>query len=297
MQVIVPKPITDAVLASSTVAEADYPAWNSATAYAVGDHCILASVHRVYKCLTAHTNKQPDTDVASVTPSWQEVGYTNRWRMFDPYVNTLTTKSDGIQVVLDASSCDSVALFNLSGSDVLLELLVDEEVVFSQSITLATRSVGSWYDWFFTEFDTVADVRAKFPVYYSAQLRITVGGDAACGNVVVGRTRDIGSSLYEPTVGLLDYSRKVTDANFGNTFLQQGAFSKRTSVPVEVRSNRVDYVFKTLAALRGRPAVWLCDNGQPTFECMQVYGFYRDFNIVISGPVMSQCSLEIEGLI
>lgn len=297
MQIIVPKVVTGASLVSSNVPETDYTEWSAVTAYTLDVYCILASVHKVYRCLVANTNKQPDLNSSGTDPAWQEVGYTNRWRCLDPYVNTTTSKIDGIVMVVDSSSCDSVALFNLSGTAMTLELLVDSVVVNTQAFSLSSRSVGSWYDYFFNEFLSVSDISTTFPVYYNSQLRITITGAAACGNVVCGRTKYVGKTLYEPTIGILDFSKKVTDANFGNTFLLPGAYSKKASLSVYVENARVDYVFKLLAAQRGIPAVWLCDNGSPKFEVMQIYGFFRDFSIVIPGPTMSKCSIEIEGLI
>ena len=43
MRYIVPTTITDAMLISSSVAEADYAAWNAATAYTVGNRVIRTS--------------------------------------------------------------------------------------------------------------------------------------------------------------------------------------------------------------------------------------------------------------
>ena len=57
--------------------------------------------------------------------------------------------------------------------------------------------------------------------------------------------------------------------------------------------------YKTLAELRATPAVFVCDNSttaETMYEAMLVFGFYKDFSIVVPGPKMSDCSIEIEGL-
>lgn len=295
MQIIIPKPITDAVLISTNVPETDVPAWNNITAYAVGQQVI--DTHNIYQCVNANTGAQPSLNLTTTTPAWMLVGATNARQMFDDYVNTLTTKSDGIQVVLDFSYCDSVALFNLSGSSLLIELLSGGDVVNAQSFALSKRNVGDYYDYFLEEFEMVVDVSATLPIYFNSQLRITVNGAAACGNAIIGRTKYIGNTIYDPRIGALSFSKKITDQNFGKTYLQKGPRAKRGSIIVEVENNRIDYVYKLLDSIDGTAAVFLCDNGPTRFECMQVYGFIRDYYVTINGPILSKLSLEIEGLI
>lgn len=50
-KVIAPKVVTDAMLVSSSVPETDYTAYNSATAYAIGDKCMVAASHLIYESL------------------------------------------------------------------------------------------------------------------------------------------------------------------------------------------------------------------------------------------------------
>jgi hypothetical protein len=53
-------------------------------------------------------------------------------------------------------------------------------------------------------------------------------------------------------------------------------------------------VQKALADIRTTPTVFIGDEDRA--ETI-VYGFYRGFNIVISTPSISDCSIEVEGLI
>ncbi|MFZ2406970.1 MAG: hypothetical protein WAW41_17675, partial [Methylobacter sp.] len=59
MDFILPIPITDAILTSSTVPEADYQEHDPGTAYAVGDDVMVAvsvaNVHKTYECLVAQS--------------------------------------------------------------------------------------------------------------------------------------------------------------------------------------------------------------------------------------------------
>lgn len=70
MKIIRPITITDAVLTSSNVTEADYPAYNAATAYAPLTYVMLASVHKNYQSLKAVQNVVTMTIAAPCLVTW-----------------------------------------------------------------------------------------------------------------------------------------------------------------------------------------------------------------------------------
>jgi hypothetical protein len=137
-------------------------------------------------------------------------------------------------------------------------------------------------------------------MFYNTRLKMTLFGPSAakCGNFVIGSTKTIGTTKFSPTLSIVDYSKKETN-DFGVTYLSPGKYKKRTTLDMYIRNQIIDTVYKTLAGLRATPAVFICDNSETAdkmLESMLVYGFYKDFSIVVPGPVMSDCSIEIEGL-
>ena len=56
---------------------------------------------------------------------------------------------------------------------------------------------------------------------------------------------------------------------------------------------RLDAVESALSAYRATPLVWIGNDN--LYTALIVYGFYRDFDINISYPAQSDCSLSIEG--
>jgi hypothetical protein len=56
----------------------------------------------------------------------------------------------------------------------------------------------------------------------------------------------------------------------------------------------VSAVQKLLADIRTTPTVFIGEDDKPETV---VYGFYKQFNIVISTPSISDCSIEVEGLV
>ena len=63
-----------------------------------------------------------------------------------------------------------------------------------------------------------------------------------------------------------------------------------------VPTENIRVVRKLLEDLRATPAVWLGTDSSD-YDSLNVYGYYRDFNIEITYPSYSLCRLEIEGLI
>jgi hypothetical protein len=170
--------------------------------------------------------------------------------------------------------------------------------IYSNTINLDDTSILDWYMYFFEPYDFRRDVvLTNIPPYSTAVINISIvntGSTSAIGNVVLGNIAELGGTQYGVGVGIRDYSIKETD-DFGNTTFLVRAFSKRMQAQVFLNNSSLNYVVRTLTSLRAVPAVWI-GSESPELEPLIVYGFYRDFNIDISYPTSSLCSIEIEGL-
>lgn len=107
-----------------------------------------------------------------------------------------------------------------------------------------------------------------------------------------GESVDLGMSGATPTIGITDYSRRVTD-DFGVTTVVPRSFSRRLSVRVAVPFGNVDGLQQRLAALRATAVNWIADD---RFAWLNVRGFYKDFTLDLAVPPVSYCTLNIEGL-
>ncbi len=239
---------------------------------------------------------------------WKEVESTNQYAMFDKYVNTQTENLDNIDIKLNTERVDFVALFGLEG--VLVELFMwdatETTLLWSEEIDLiygtsVIASISDWYEYFFGEYSAREDIAEDIAVNtYSGVLRIKVSADsgavAKCGNVVIGRSFDVGATQFSASAGFIDFSQKETDDQ-GRISLVQGAWAKQNSVKLYIENYRLDMVYKTLAGLRGIPTAWLANNSGTDYEMLIVYGVFKDFDITIAGPSHSWCTIEIEGII
>jgi len=294
MRMLRPITVNDANLVSSTAPETDYAAWSGATTYAAGDRRILASTHRIYESAQAgNLNHNPATDDGTW---WLDIGPTNRWAMFDAAVGTLTGLASPLTVVLDPGLIDGLALLDITGNQVDVAMTVGAETVYARTVDIADATeLVDWWMYFFAEIDPQTRVILDdLPSYADGRLTVSITSSTtvACGTFAAGRLVEVGTVRPGAKIGIIDYSRKETDA-FGVTAVVKRAYAKRVEVDVAMASNRVDYLAQQLAAIRATPVVWI---GAYSYDALVVYGFLRDWGVTIGGPFISDASLTIEGL-
>ena len=107
-----------------------------------------------------------------------------------------------------------------------------------------------------------------------------------------GQTFDLGVTEMRPTIGITDYSRRVTD-DFGVTTVVPRGFSRRLSVRLGVPVEEVDALQQRLASLRATSARWVAD---ARFASLAVDGCYKDFDIDVATAPLSYCTLTVEGI-
>lgn len=299
LQIIPPLTITDTRLTSSNVAETDYSAWSNATTYSLGQRVIVTTgVHKIYESLQAsNLNHDPTT-----SPTWWiEVSATNRWKMFDSRNDTSTTNPNTIDITITPGSVvNSVALFGLVGTSVRIKMTDPTDgVVYDTTFSLSdSGTIGGWYRYFFDPiYRRTVLTATNLPAYGSASIQIIVtytGNTAQCSTCVLGLRREVGEGInLGASVGITDYSRKEKDT-FGNYVLVRRGYSKRMNVSMAVLNTEISSLQNLLADLRTTPCVWI---GDPDYENLIIYGYYKDFDIVINYHLVSDVNLQIEGLI
>lgn len=297
LKIVVPVTLTDTMLVSSNVPETDYAAWSSGSTYALGDRVILTSTHKVYESLQgSNTNKDPVTQPLW----WVEVSPTNRWRAFDLSNSTATAQASSISYrITPGRAISAFAALNLTGATSLRLRLVDPTygTVYDKTTDLtALPAIPLWWGWFFSQRTPPSlSVAVDLPAYPAADLLIDLTGGASLsvGVFLFGQMREFGLGIEAGArVGITDYSRKETNA-FGDTVLVQRAFSKRANFGMTLPKDEVDVTVATLAGLRAVPCLWI---GSAQYESTVIYGYYKAFDIAISYPTFSDCTLEIEGL-
>ena len=277
------------------VAGVDHAEWVSAAAYTTGNVVFYSVTHRVYQALTSHSgvSTTPDLDPTN----WLDIGPTNPWAMFDQSTGSRTSATSPLTFTLQPGIVTAIAFLGLVGaSSVLVEMYDGFDLIYSHTEDVAdTALIEDWYEYFFSEVVPTQDfVLDDMPPYANATIEVTVTGASTVGigNCAVGNLVTIGPINYGAQVGIIDYSRKETD-DFGTTAIVERTYARKIDANIMIENTRLDYVYQKLAALRATPAVWFDESD---YQSLILFGFYRDWSVVIPYPENSLVSISLEGL-
>lgn len=302
MIILRPVTVTDAILTATDVPEADEAEFLIGTTYALGDLVMVTTtgVHSVFQSLVGgNIGNQPELDDPIAPVNWARVSATNRWAMFSDQINDQTEQATSIEVELTpAALVNGMSFFGLDAAT--LQIVMDDPVdgiVFDETFTLVDDSgVNDWYAWYFEPIirqDTLAVL--SLPPFVSAVITVTVsapGGTAKIGLLTMGAQRKLGDTDHSTSTGIVDYSRKDRDT-FGNPVVTPRNFTNRANYSVTVDTGFAGAVQKTLADFRTVPMTYI---GSVDFPSTIIYGFFRDFDIVLSNPTKSLLNIDVEGL-
>ncbi len=297
--VVQPLAITDAMVSApnTNVPEADYAVWSSVTTYALDARVILTSTHKIYQSLQAsNLNKDPVTQPLW----WIEVSPTNKWALFDSAVSTQTKQASYIKyTVTPGQTVNAIAALNLTNATQIVITVTSASagVVYSKTVDVSPApATPTWWDWFFgIKRAQTQCVLVDLPSYPDATIKFELygGSSLAIGVLLIGQQRAFGAGIkYGAKVGIQDYSRKEKN-DFGDTVLVQRAFARRADFELMISADEVDSLQNFLSDVRAVPCLWV---GSTEYEATTVFGFYKTFDILISYPTQSDCSLQIEGL-
>jgi hypothetical protein len=305
MKLVRPVTLTDGGTAprliSSTVAEpsgSDPAAYNAGTTYALDALVHRVATHRIYQSIqAANTGNTPESSPLW----WTEVSGTNKWAMFDDGVSSATTGTTPLTVVFEPGIIDALVLIGLVGNTATITITdgAAGPTVYSRTLELQTPKIADWYAYFFEPFRQVGVfVLTDLPPYLNARVTVSIAGDttATCGMCIPGRTYLIGGTQYGVQAGIRDYSRKVTDPNTGLVTLQRRKFAKTMTAQVRADSALFNEISEQLEQIRATPCVWIGDDTGDTAP-LTVFGFFKDFKLVVDYPTAGIYSLEIEGMV
>lgn len=295
LKVVKPLVITPAMVTDSNLTEADYATYAAGTTYALAARVVYN--HGIYESLqAANLGKTPDSN-----PTWWiYVSPTNKFKAFDTVNSTQTTNSTTIYYkIVPGVSVPSISALNLTGASSIRIKVTDSTygVIYDTTTDLTSLPKSSdWWAWTFgTRTVTTVSVGLDIPSTPSATIEITLTGTTALavGVILLGQSYEVGSGVkYGARVGIQDYSRKETN-EWGDTVLTQRSFAKRATFDLQLEKQEVDSFYNFLAENRATPCLWI---GTKIYESTIVFGFYKEFEIMIPYPEHCDCSLDLEGL-
>lgn len=268
-------------------------AWAAGT-YPMGTRRYVLPSYDLYEVVVASTADEPTVGYARDVRTWERVGKINAFACFDNVIQNPTVGDLDMSLLPTGAPCDGLALMNVFGSSVRVTVTDPADgVVYDETIGLLDNSnLMDWPDYFFAPAIARPDfVLTNLPLYGTATIRLRMSGSV--GEVISGRVSTLGRTLYGTSVGIIDRSKKEFDVFGGANIIERG-YSKRANFSVRLATAQVAFVQNTLAARRALATVYI---GTESAAETLIYGFYRDFTPTLSGPNVSECSIELEGLV
>lgn len=298
MRVIKSIETTDAILTNSNILENEHPLWVSGTTYSIDDKVIYQ--HRIYnRVIAGGGTLAPDLDLTN----WSDLGATNKYRMFDNIISSVSSRTGGIQFTLTPNQVvNSIALLNVNASTVRVVMNDPVEgVVYDKTKELrSSGEVTDYFSYFFAPLVSLTDLNTAIfldlPTRPTATITVYISSGAALvevGEVVYGIQSVVGRTNYGTSIGIKSYSRKDID-EFGKVTVVKRKNSKYCEYDVDIDNTNLVFVQRLFQDIDSVPCVFI---GNPDMEELIVYGFYSDFKSTISFPTVSKCTLRVEGLI
>lgn len=301
MIVILPIDITGnpAIVYSSTVSLGtgdDPPVWSSASSWDPGDRAYVNTApQKVYEVIDLSTitsgGVSPAISVEQAVPKWAEIGYVNKWAMFDLSKNSSTVASGSITVELrPGARINSLALLNLVNVTSVTIAGTDETGLSIYSVVGASVTNGYYV---VTNIPRVSTIRLT--------VTITGSGTIEVGSLVLGNYKYIGDIQDGISVGSENFSNTERD-EFGNVALVKRREVGRLQKSLFLYSEHINSVLAIRDQLNAKVAVWigLYGNTDPNidnfFNATVLLGFYRAFDIEHASPVHAIVNLELEEL-
>lgn len=296
MKVIPPTTlIGTSLVTSSTVADRDTvvdpAAWiNSGGVgyYTEGSqvyYAVSTYVHKIYQCVnstgTFNSTIAPNLD----TTNWLDIGYCNKWKMFDINRSKQTVSSSGTitVVVTPATRINSIALLNLTNINYI-------------SIT-ATSSATTIYT------NTYSGTKTSYIVFdvppaKDIVITITISGTGTIGisSCIMGQYEYLGDLETGISLDNLNFS-SINRDTYGSTTMTKRRSVPKTNQNLFISSGRVGRALVVRDILNAVPAVWCAmdDNVIPSYyNSLLIVGIYRTFSVSLDTPFTATITLELE---
>lgn len=302
MRVVPGIEITPAKMIINALPDLDYPAYNPATAYKIGDKVTIDRLN--YEAVVANTNRHPVTD-AVIPSAWVSLGWVNKYRMFNKNIGntwkigTFTSNPESIDLTIrPGQRINAIGLVGVYASSVRIIMTVPggPDPVYDKTFSMSSKAGGSWYQYYFGQFVT-KDNLAEFdlPPFSNADIRVIVsapGGIARVGMMVLGWAKTIGTAVYGTSLGRKKYSTVREEFDGSMTITGRG---RRRSIDFQVviEGDQISSAQRSLDALDDAPALYV---GASELDYTVIVGIFEDFDIGLPTYNRGEYTLKVRSL-
>ncbi len=287
---------TPMTVVNSSVDDSFYETWVEETSYTVSQKVYLPENFGEYEAKTDNSGKKPNENPLD----WKFLGTTNKFKMFDQFLNT-QTKGVDLQTEVLCYGATFLFLGNITAKSVTIEVFNNStlEVIESETFKLSRKPTG-WIDFFyggwFEDCKTSIVYRRKtLTRNISFIVKFDNGiNEAGCGIFFPAKEKKTGITQSQLKISGIDYSTINKDPDSGATYLKQGNFANTIDLKVYVPYDQTDTANKFIIDSRGKPIVVV---NSKSIESVNLFCYMQTYEIDLEGSKGSWIPIKVVGLI
>jgi len=217
---------------------------------------------------------------------WTEVSVSNRHRMFDAFLNSVSTYPEiTVVVVPTVTGVDSVCFFGLDAALITVRVLSSANAVVSESVNNVSGKTK-----------LVVYLTSAMTAGQKVQAVISGSGNVSCTKMVVGEAFLCGSTKWGVEFKPINYGREQTD-EFGRDFLKQGAKARRIKASGIVESSNMDATANMLENTAFIPCVFDFNGDDTDNDSLVAYGIHETPSLIFHSYNHNKINMDVRGLI
>lgn len=297
MEIIEAVPILEEYITNTNVPINDYIEWQVGNTYNEDQRVVYGT--SVYQSLIAsNLGNQPDTSPTS----WVRVSAVNRFKAFDNLISSGTENNNLISYNIELPiTVNSIAMFGLSAEEVqifIIDTVTGQHLMNQRYQLISEADVYDGWSYFFSpiEYETQL-VLTDLPAWAGESIQIRIrapNGVAEVSEILIGTNHEIGETLVDTEMGLIDYSFRQRN-EFGDIQITERGYTNKVTYKFAFETEDARRIRNLMARIRNKVSVFHAGRDNDQFG-LTVPGFYKDFNVPLTS-VLSYGSLEVESLI
>lgn len=302
LRITVPVKITAAMLVSTDVAEADYPAWSSGSTYTLADRRIKN--HVIWESIQAsNTNHDPEE---AGSAWWTKVSATNQWKLFDLNQVTSTAQASAMEYQIEPGApIDAVHVLGLSDTDAVQLRIYDaddDSLEFDGGENAAgiLPTALDWWGYCYGPW-TLSDQQhyKNLPYVIHPRVRVNFTGGAALATQVLmlGNDTVFGADFDTGVISgvriRFDRSSSFTNNEFDIPTMSTSALITTATFTLQLKARDVDALVDFYRENGAKVCMFTIAE---TWRTTQILGVITSMEPLIDGPNYSTFAFEIRGV-
>ena len=284
--------VTDYYSANFTEDETE---WSAGATYLNGDEARYG--HYIYKYAGVDGTNSTDNPTLDTT-LWVYDRVTNYYAAIGGTTTEQTGVENTFDVQFEISGFDTLAILNMDAEEVIITFLDNAGSVISGPTTydLTSRDVIDYTSFFFAPFKFQKRLFIRIPFYLNSRVRIQANktGTVKVGRIVLGRSLNLGVTLFGANFELTSQSREVTN-EFGTTSQEQVASYYSAAYNIRTPSQNIEYLKDLRKDLAFKNVLFVGDEeDESKFQNLLSYGEWESNSLPLDRASFSTMKLTIK---